>query len=315
MATLERSDVAAAEPITVRRTRPKPRSLGQRDRWLFGALLAPGVILSVVLIFMPVVYAVQLSLYHLETFLDEPQFVGLANYAKMLADERFWHAFVNGLIYAVSTVVLQVVLGIFMATLLHQEFRSRNWLRGAMMAPYVLPTVVVTLIWKWILDMNHGVATWYLEWLGLGRVPWFESPVAAMLSTIGVSVWHWTPFVTITFLAALQTVSDDLYDAAAVDGANAWQRLCYITLPVLKPVLVVIIVLRGIFMFNKFDIIWLLTGGGPVGATEHLPTLAYQKTFKMFDIGGGAAVATAIFVFLSLLVWLYFKLFPLEERA
>ena len=103
--------------------------------------------------------------------------------------------------------------------------------------------------------------------------------------------------------------------AAAVDGATPWQRLLYVTLPVLKPVLVVIVMLRGIFMFNKFDIVWLLTAGGPLSATEHLPILAYQKTFRMFDIGGGAAIATSIFLFLTLVIWLYFKLFPLEETA
>jgi len=146
-------------------------------------------------------------------------------------------------------------------------------------------------------------------------VQWFSTPVMAWVSTIFISVWYWTPFVTITFLAALQTISEDLYDAAAVDGATAWQRLLYVTLPVLKPVLVVIIMLRSIFMFNKFDIVWLLTQGGPRTATEHLPILAYVKTFKMFDIGGGAAVATSIFLFLALLIWLYFKLFPLEEHV
>ena len=117
------------------------------------------------------------------------------------------------------------------------------------------------------------------------------------------------------FSRPYRRVSEDLYDAAAVDGATAWQRLIYVTLPVLKPVLVVIIMLRRIFMFNKFDIVWLLTAGGPLNATEHLPILAYQKTFRMFDIGGGAAIATSIFIFFTLAIWLYFKLFPLQETA
>ena len=133
-----------------------------------------------------------------------------------------------------------------------------------------------------------------------------------LVSTI-LSGWHWTPFFTITFSPPTGGGGGDLYDAAAVDGATPWQRLWYVTLPVLKPVLVVIVMLRGIFMFNKFDIVWLLTAGGPLSATEHLPILAYQKTFRMFDIGGGAAIATSIFLFLTLVIWLYFKLFPLEE--
>jgi multiple sugar transport system permease protein len=244
-----------------------------------------------------------------------PRFVGLANYVRMFSDPRYWQAFVHGLLYAVVTVCLQVCIGIGIALLLHLEFRGRNWFRGAAMAPYIMPTVVVVYIWKWVLDVNHGLINTALSSLGLGAVEWFGTPLTAWLSTIFVSVWHWTPFVTITFLAALQTVSDDLYDAAAVDGASSWQRFLYVTLPVLKPVLVVIVVLRSIFMFNKFDIVWLLTAGGPLTATEHLPILAYQKTFRMFDIGGGAAVATSIFIFLTLLIWLYFRLFPLEEHG
>jgi multiple sugar transport system permease protein len=275
----------------------------------------PGLVLSVGAIFIPVLYAIQLSFYRAETFIATPKFVGLDNYTQMLSDPRYWRAFANGLLYAVSTVLLQVVIGIGIALLLHREFRGRNWLRGSAMAPYILPTVVVVYIWKWVLDVNHGLISNAVRAVGLGTVEWFGTPLAAWLTTIFISVWHWTPFVTITFLAALQTVSDDLYDAAAVDGASAWQRLCYVTLPVLKPVLVVIVMLRSIFMFNKFDIVWLLTGGGPMNATEHLPILAYQRTFRMFDIGGGAAVATSIFIFLTLLIWAYFKLFPLEEHG
>jgi multiple sugar transport system permease protein len=284
-------------------------ALARRERKIFLAFLTPGLLLSIGAIFIPVLYAVQLSFYHAESFIDTPRFVGLANYVRIFSDPRYWEAFGHGLIYAVSTVSLQVVIGIGFALLLHLEFHGRNWLRGAALAPYILPTVVVVYIW------NHGIINAMLESLGFDAIAWFESPFAAWLSTIFVSVWHWTPFVTLTFLAALQTISDDLYDAADVDGANAWQRLIYVTLPVLKPVLVVIIMLRSIFMFNKFDIVWLLTKGGPLTSTEHLPILAYKKTFDMFDIGGGTAVATSIFLFLTLLIWIYFKLFPLEEGS
>lgn len=289
--------------------------LERRERRLFVLFLAPGLLLSIGAIFLPVIYAIRLSFYEARSFIATPHFIGLDNYGRIFADPRYWHAFVNGLFYAVSTVVLQVVIGIAIALLLHREFRGRSWLRGAAMAPYILPTVVAVYIWKWVLDVNHGLVNAALQMVGIGAVEWFGTPGAAWFSTIFVSVWHWTPFVTITFLAALQSVSEDLYDAAAVDGATPWQRLVYVTLPVLKPVLVVIVMLRGIFMFNKFDIVWLLTAGGPLSATEHLPILAYQKTFRMFDIGGGAAIATSIFLFLTLVIWLYFKLFPLEETA
>jgi multiple sugar transport system permease protein len=312
MATLRRS-ASVALPGPARLTRAGP--LARRERKLFLAFLAPGLVLSIGAIFLPVLYAIQLSFYHAESFIATPRFVGLANYVQMFSDPRYWHAFARGVLYAVSTVCLQVLIGIGIALLLHLEFRGRNWLRSAAMAPYILPTVVVVYIWKWVLDVNHGLINAALGGLGIGAVQWFGTPLTAWVSTIFVSVWHWTPFVTITFLAALQTVSDDLYDATAVDGANAWQTFIYVTLPVLKPVLVVIVMLRSIFMFNKFDIVWLLTNGGPLTATEHLPILAYQKTFRMFDIGGGAAVATSIFIFLTLLIWIYFWLFPIEEHG
>jgi multiple sugar transport system permease protein len=312
MATL-RSSASVTMSASTRRAQVGP--LEKRERKLFLAFLAPGLLLSLAAIFIPVLYAIQLSFYHAETFIAPPKFVGLANYGRIFADPRYWEAFARGLFYAVTTVVLQVVIGIALALLLHVEFRGRNLFRSAAMAPYILPTVIVVYIWRWLLDVNHGLVNTSLGTLGIGPVQWFSTPVMAWVSTIFISVWYWTPFVTITFLAGLQTISEDLYDAAAVDGATAWQRLLYVTLPVLKPVLVVIIMLRSIFMFNKFDIVWLLTQGGPRTATEHLPILAYVKTFKMFDIGGGAAVATSIFLFLALLIWLYFKLFPLEEHV
>ena len=310
MVTLRRPS-SAALPASARKARVGP--LARRERKLFLAFLTPGLLLAVGAIFIPVLYAIQLSFFHAESFIDTPTFVGLANYARIFSDPRYWEAFWHGILYAVATVALQVVIGIAIALLLHQEFRGRAWLRSASLAPYILPTVVVVYIWTWLLNMNHGLINAFLERTGIGAVGWFETPFAAWCIIVFVSVWHWTPFVVITFLAGLQTISDDLYDAAAVDGANAWQQFIRITLPVLKPVLVVIIMLRTIFMFNKFDIVWLLTRGGPLTSTEHLPILAYVKTFSMFDIGGGTAVATSIFVFLTLLIWFYFRLFPPEE--
>ncbi len=304
-----------AAPTALATAAPASRlgPLERRERKLFLLFLAPGLLLSLGAIFIPVLYAIQLSFYHAESFVDTPVFVGLANYRQIFTDPRYWQAFAHGLLYAISTVLLQVLLGIGIALILHLEFRGRNLLRSAALAPYILPTVVVIYIWKWLLDVNHGMVNAFLSRMGASTVEWFGTPLLAWTSVIFVSVWHWTPFVTITFLAALQSVSEDLYDAAAVDGATPWQRLVYVTLPVLKPVLVVIVMLRSIFMFNKFDIVWLLTQGGPLTSTEHLPILAYQKTFAMFDLGGGAAVATSIFIFLTLLIWIYFKLFPLEE--
>ena len=277
------------------------------------AFLAPGFVLFVVLVGVPTGSTVLLSLYRLETLVSPPEWVGLANYVGVLGDGRFWNALLNGVVYAAASVVLQVVVGLPVALLLNMRFRGQALVRGAALVPYVIPTVVVVFIWKWMLDENIGIVNHALKILGVGAVSWFSSPGIAMFTTVVVGVWAWTPFVTITFLAALQTVNEELYEAARVDGATAWQRLRYVILPVLRPVLVIIVLLRAIWMFNKFDVIWMLTKGGPLQATEHLPVLAYQKAFGLYDVGGGAAVATINFVVLLAVVAVYFRLVRVDE--
>jgi multiple sugar transport system permease protein len=307
-----RAGAQAAEPRGLRR-RVHVDALVRREWRTIAGFLAPGIALLLVLVAVPAVATVLLSFHRLESLISPPRWVGLANYAAILGGPRFWNALANGVLYAGLSVGLQVALGLPIALLLNLRFRGQALVRGAALVPYVIPTVVVVFIWKWILDEHIGLVNYTLKLLGLTPVSWFSAPVTAMLSTVLVGVWTWTPFVTITFLAALQTVNEELYEAARVDGATAWQRLWYVVLPVLKPVLVIIVLLRAIWMFNKFDVIWLLTQGGPLGATEHLPILAYQLTFRLFDVGGGAAVATINLVLLLAVVAAYFRLFRLDE--
>lgn len=278
------------------------------------SFLGVGMAVTLALIVAPVVYAISLSFYRLDSFVGTPQWVGLGNYIAVLSLPEFWSALVNGLIYSFGSIVLQLVLGIGFALVLNEVFPGRNFVRGLSILPYLLPTVVVVLTFKWMVDGSIGIITAGIAALGLPPVNWFESPGAAMTSVIFVSVWMWTPFVTTCFLAALQTVPASLYEAARVDGTTAVQRFFHITLPMLKPILTVVVLLRAIWMFNKFDVIWLLTRGGPVGATEHLAILSYRHAFSLFDIGGGAAIATISFLILSAVVFVYFRLFPLETE-
>lgn len=276
------------------------------------SFLGIGLAATALLIVAPVVYAISLSFYQMDSFVGAPKWAGLDNYARVLSQWVFWRALINGFVYSLGTIVFQVVLGIGFALVLNQVFPLRNLVRGLSILPYLLPTVVVVLTFKWMVDGSIGVLTSVIAALGLPPVQWFESPGAAMASVILVSVWMWTPFVTTTFLAALQTVPSSLYEAAKVDGTNAVQRFFHITLPMLKPILTIIVLLRAVWMFNKFDVIWLLTQGGPVGATEHLAILSYRTAFSLFDIGGGAAIATISFAILSVAVFIYFRLFPLD---
>lgn len=278
------------------------------------SFLMVGLLVTLVLIVAPVAYAISLSFYRLDSFVGTPTFVGLDNYVAILKLPEFWRALWNGLIYSGGSIVLQVVLGIGFALILNETFPGRNFIRGLSILPYLLPTVVVILTFKWMVDGSIGVLTKAIASAGLPPVDWFESSGAAMASVILVSVWMWTPFVTTCFLAALQTVPISLYEAARVDGTTAVQRFFHITLPMLKPILTVIVLLRAIWMFNKFDVIWLLTRGGPVGSTEHLAILSYRHAFNLFDIGGGAAIATISFAILSVAVFFYFRVFPLEDE-
>ena len=243
----------------------------------------------------------------------DPVWVGFAKYAKVLASAEFWNALWNGFVYAGLAIVLQVVLGIGFALLLNQNFIGRSLLRGLTFLPYLLPTVVAVLVFKWMVDGSLGIITVLMDDLGLPPIYWFETETASMTSVILISVWLWTPFVTTTFLAGLQTVPTQLYEAARVDGAGPVRRFFHVTLPSLRPILTVIILLRGVWMFNKFDVIWLTTGGGPLGATEHLPVLSYREAFALYDIGSGAAIATLSFFVLMVAVAIYFRVFPMEE--
>ncbi|MGN6286735.1 MAG: carbohydrate ABC transporter permease [Afipia sp.] len=275
--------------------------------------LVAGLLVTLALIVAPVVYAISLSFYKLDSFVGDPTWVGLDNYIAVVKLPEFWQALWNGMIYSFGSIVLQVVLGIGFALILNETFPGRNFVRGLSILPYLLPTVVVVLTFKWMVDGSIGIITKAVEAIGLPPINWFESPGAAMTSVILVSVWMWTPFVTTCFLAALQTVPTSLYEAAKVDGTTAIQRFFHITLPMLKPILTVVVLLRAIWMFNKFDVIWLLTQGGPVGSTEHLAILSYRRAFSLFDIGGGAAIATISFAILSVAVFIYFRIFPLED--
>lgn len=283
-------------------------------RWLLPGFLSIGALATLILIVGPALYAISLSFYEQQSLTSDPVWVGLANYARVLASDEFWNALWNGFVYAMAAIVPQVVLGIGFALLLQQPFRGRALLRGLAFLPYLLPTVVAVLTFKWMIDGSLGIVTIVLDTLGLPPIYWFETESAAMVSVILVSVWLWTPFVTTTFLAGLQTVPVQLYEAARVDGAGPVRRFFHVTLPALRPILIVIILLRGVWMFNKFDIIWLTTGGGPLGATEHLPVLAYRQAFTLFDLGSGAAIATLSFLALLVIVTLYFWLFPMDDK-
>ena len=278
-----------------------------RTGWL---LVLPALALLAALALYPVAYGIWLSFFSKHSFFPEQQFIGLANYAAVLADEEFWRSLKLGLIYSLSTIVLQLVLGTAAALLLNEAFPGRGLVRAVSIFPYVVPTVVAVIIWKWLLNSQFGLVNYALG----TPVSWFGRDWI-MVSLILISVWQFFPFVLLAVLARLQTIAPDLYEAAKVDGAGALQRFVHITLPQLASVLFVVVLLRSIWMFTKFDTPWLIIqGGGAEPYIRTLPIYTYQRTFAYYEAGRGSAMAVLMFLVLVAAAALYFHLWRREEH-
>ena len=280
-------------------------------------LVAPSVLLICSLLVYPVLYGVWLSLFKKHSFFPDQRFVGLANYIYLMRDSDFWMSVWYGSVYSVSTIVLQVVIGVIAALVVNESFKGRNFVRGVILFPYVIPTVVAIVLWKWLLNDQFGLVNYLLTAMGI-----MEEPVSwmgrdrIMTSLVLISVWEFFPFVVLSVLARMQTIPPVLYKAAKVDGAGPFRRFIHVTLPQLRNVLFVVILLRSIWMFTKFDTDWLLTqGGGAEKYIRTLPVYAYKRTFMYYQAGLGSALAVIMFIILILATVIYFKMFRREEEV
>ena len=278
-------------------------------------LVAPAVLLLCALTLYPVLYGAWISTFNKHSFFPEQTFVGLRNYAYVLSDPQFWESVRLGSIYALSSIALQIVLGVAAALAVNHSFPGRNIVRSILIFPYVVPTVLAVIVWKWLLNSQFGLVNYMLEDAGL-----IDQPISwmgkdwIMTSLIIVSVWQFFPFVMLAVLARLQSIPTELHEAAAIDGANAVQRFIHITLPQLRAVLFVVILLRSIWMFTKFDTPWLMIlGGGAETYIRTLPVYTYQRTFAFYEAGVGSAMAILMFLMLVIITAIYFRLFKREE--
>lgn len=286
-----------------------------RDRHLGAILLLPSALTFLVLLVFPLGYGVWTSFFEMHLLERRGVFVGLGNYAWLLTDGEFWNALLLSVVWAGGTVALQLVLGTAVALLLHQPFAGRSFARGLILFPYMMPVVSVVLVWMLLYNALYGVINYLLLQTGLVAQPvaWLSQPRSALLSVILVGVWKYFPFVVVVVLARLQVIPPDLYEAARIDGARSFARFVDITLPQIKDVLFVVALLRTIWMFNNFELVFLLTGGGPLRGTMTLPILVYEQTFAVYEVGKGSAVAVFMFVFLIGVMTLYFRLMPQER--
>jgi multiple sugar transport system permease protein len=280
--------------------------------WL---LLAPSLLLLGGLVVFPILYNIWLSLFDKHAFLPVQAFVGLQHYRYFATDAEFWASFWHGVVYAGATMVLQLGVGVPAALLLNEAFRGRTLLRGVVLFPYMIPTIVAVMLWKWLLNDSYGLVNHLLVASRLTATPvaWL-GPDWIMTSLVVTSVWQFFPFVVVTYLARLQTIPPELYEAATVDGASAWRRFLHVTLPQTAAVLFVIVLLRSIWMFTKFDTVWLLAGEGGVSRyVRTLPVYAYARSFTYLQAGMGAALAVIMFAMLLAATAIYFRLFRTEE--
>ena len=292
--------------------------MGFKDARTGILLILPTVLMLCLLILFPILYNIWISFFAKHAFLPMQTWVQLGNYIEMLADEQFWISVKLSFVFTATSTALQIVLGVAVALLLQQRFWGRLFARGVVLFPYMLPTIVSIVLWKWVLNDQYGIVNYLLQAWHLIKQPiiWI-SPGNMMSTLITVSIWTYFPFVVINVLARLQVIPLELYDAAKVDGASAISRFIYVTLPQLKEVLFVVILLRGIWMFTKFDIVWLWAGdfGGLGESVRTLPLYTYMKTFGQYQVGMGAALANIMFMMLMISVTIYFRIFRRDEET
>jgi multiple sugar transport system permease protein len=301
---------------------PPSRLLEGRDRripehWWGYVLLAPAALLVFGLILYPVAYSFWLSLNAKHAYLPLQTFVGLENFRFFMTDyDGFWRSLKLGAIYAFGSVTLQTVVGVGVALLLNQSFIGRGFVRALALFPYMLPTIVVVILTRWIFNDSYGVVTYALKNIGLMPIEmaWF-TPETIMATLILVSTWTFFPFIVIGVLARLQTIDPELYNAAQVDGASTLRRFWHITLPQISSVLFVLVLLRFMFMFTKFDMIWLFAGAGGLGYyVRTLPIYTFVKTFGEMQVGMGAALSVILFLLLAAFAALYFQILKRHQE-
>ena len=290
---------------------PGAGRLAQFREWrereeVFGyGLVLPALALLVALVAFPFGMAIYFSLS--DYWVGSPgQFVGLDNYRAILADEVFRQTVFNSFVFTAIALSFKIVLGVWLALLLARDFRFKRLIRGAVLLPFVIPTALSTLGWWWMFDSLYSVVNWTAIRIGLINPPgpnWLGQAAYAMAAVITVNVWRGLPFFAITTLAGLVAIPREFYEAAEVDGASAWARFWNVTLPLLKPVLAVVILFSTIFTFADFNIVYVLTRGGPVNTTHLFATLAYQVGLNGGNLGQGAAIALFLFPLLGAVVF------------
>jgi len=288
------------------------RLAGNRD-WLGFWFMLPAAAVLLLFLAYPLGLGVWLS------FTDAKigsggEFVGLENYEWLSDDKTFWLSVFNTLLYTVVASIIKFAIGLYLALLLNERLPFKAMIRAIVLVPFIVPTVLSAIAFWWIYDSQFSIISWSLKQIGLiqQNIDFLGDPNNARASVIFANIWRGVPFVAITLLAGLQTVSPSLYEAATLDGASAWQRFRHITYPLLTPIIAVVMTFSVLFTFTDFQLIWAMTRGGPVNATHLMATLSYQRAIIGGQLGEGAAISTAMIPFL--LAAILISWFGLQRR-
>jgi len=274
------------------------------------AYLLPAAVCLGGTVLFPILKAIHMSLYH--NVLSRPQdyhFIGFGNYVRMIHDPTFWLTLKNSLVWVICSVSIQFVLGFLGALLLNAEFRGRAFYRTLNLLPWIIPGVVVGLLWEYLYQPNYGPINDILRRVGLLTVPiaWLSDVNLAMPAVIFANIWRGIPFFSIMILAGLQAIPDEVYEAATVDGANVTQRFWHVTLPMLRPIIVVATATRIIWTFNYADLIFVMTSGGPANATQITSTYTLLSAYTDLDFGYAATLSVVLLVIMLVFTAFYLK--------
>jgi multiple sugar transport system permease protein len=298
----------------IRDKKSKSASLNSRDAALPYLLIAPTIAVLVSLSIYPLFYAVRISL---QTGTGEAARWSLANFARLASDAFFLEALAHTFIYAVVALTFEFLLGLGLAVLLDRPLRGRSLFRSALLIPMMLPPVVVGVVWRLMLNPDFGAVNGTLKGAGVNTeaLTWTASPVLALASVIAVDIWQWTPFMFLVLLAGLQAIPQEPYEAAIVDGSTAWQTFRHVTLPLLKPAILIALLLRTMDLLRVFDQIFILTQGGPGFSTETVSLYIYRTAFRFFDFGYAAAMSFVLLLLTNVISAGYIRMLHKQETA
>ena len=302
-----------ARPALPAARRPRHLSLASKQAAFGFAIIVPTLAILAIFRFLPMLQAFYLSLTAYD-LVHPPKFVGLANFANLLRDPLFLKSARVSLSYVLFSVVPVLPLSLGLAVLFNRSVLIKNLLRSAIFMPVVMPAVVMAVVWTFMYQQD-GVINTILGWLGLDPIPWLRSSATALWAVILIGIWRATPYYMVIFLAGLQAIPADYYDAAKIDGASSWATFRHITLPLLKPTTLLVVVMNVIVAMKVFAVPMIMTGGGPADSTRVLPLFIYQTAFEFFDMGRAAAMSVFLFVGVMLFSFVQVRLFTRKDEA